>query len=403
LGDIKCVAANRLSSASKDFFTRIKDDPSNGVYWKLFGVSLGISVTAAVILIYLYIHFKRKTAALTKAEIDAFKKGNPHPVNPDEANVIPQNIPYNEEFEINEKKLVYDEANPDNVLGSGAFGLVLKGVYNDEPVAIKTLKPYSSKSELKSLLCELKVMQYIGDHPNIAKLIGASTKNLHLGKALVILELYSLGSLDNYLKKFRGSFVNQMYCNELSPSVESNYKNIALMSEEVIFTRDLIHWSCQIADGMAHLSEISVIHGDLATRNILLADTNTIKIADFGLSRKQYANFYAKQSQEPVPWRWMALESLRYLIFSVESDVWAYGIMLWEIFTLAEVPYSGLNWSEEFKDSLTRGMRLPKPVYAPKELYDVMYQCWLENPKQRISFEKIKHSLQALHTKFVDG
>jgi len=110
------------------------------------------------------------------------------------------------------------------------------------------------------------------------------------------------------------------------------------------------------------------VHADLAARNILLTTEGVAKISDFGLSRRLYEyTQYVKASQEPLPWRWMAFESLKNLSFSTQSDVWAYGITLWEIFTLGDLPYPGLSWNVDFVTELERGLRMNIPKYASQE------------------------------------
>jgi FMS-like tyrosine kinase 4 len=120
---------------------------------------------------------------------------------------------------------------------------------------------------------------------------------------------------------------------------------------------------------MEHLESKKVIHGDLAARNILLTSTLQVKVTDFGLSRRMYAYAeYVKKSKAPLPWRWMALESLQQMSFSSKSDVWSYGITLWEIFTLGDIPYPGLSWSPDFPEMLEAGMRPKKPDRASDEM-----------------------------------
>ena len=134
-------------------------------------------------------------------------------------------------------------------------------------------------------------------------------------------------------------------------------------------TTELIDWAYQIANGMMHLESKKVIHADLATRNVLLYENGVVKITDFGLSRQLYAyTSYLKKEQEPLPWRWMALESLREMNFSTQSDVWGYGVTLWELFSLGAVPYPGLAWSVDFVEKLSDGLRLSKPFYSTSEM-----------------------------------
>ncbi len=118
---------------------------------------------------------------------------------------------------------------------------------------------------------------------------------------------------------------------------------------------------------MAYLATKHVVHADLATRNVLLNIRNEAKICDFGLSRKLY-NYtnYVKTQQEPLPWKWMAPESLRFMHFNEKTDVWAYGVTLWEIYSLGSTPYAGLCWDVNFVQMLERGLRLSKPEFEEK-------------------------------------
>lgn len=131
----------------------------------------------------------------------------------------------------------------------------------------------------------------------------------------------------------------------------------------------MIRWSIEIACGMDYLGLKHVIHADLSTRNVLLTSEETAKITDFGLSRRLYEyTDYVKKQQEPLPWRWMAIESLKRLEFSSKSDVWSYGITLWEIFSMGDLPYPGLAWDVDFVDSLAVGRRLKSPQHANEQV-----------------------------------
>lgn len=141
---------------------------------------------------------------------------------------------------------------------------------------------------------------------------------------------------------------------------------------------------------MAHLASRKIVHGDLAARNVLLANNNIVKICDFGLARNLRNEMnYQKKSQGPLPVKWMAIESLTRGIFSSQSDVWSYGIVLWELFTLSKTPYAGLQPDETFSTKLENGYRMKKPHYAPDELYKVMRDCWLSEPELRPTFNEL--------------
>lgn len=149
------------------------------------------------------------------------------------------------------------------------------------------------------------------------------------------------------------------------PNPDSDYQNVATH----ISLPEMVRWSYEIACGMEHLSEKQVIHADLATRNVLLTSDKVAKITDFGLSRRlyEYTN-YVKTNQEPLPWRWMPIEALKKLEFSSKSDVWSFGVTLWEIFSMGDVPYPGLAWTMDFVGILENGLRMKQPHYATPEL-----------------------------------
>lgn len=157
-----------------------------------------------------------------------------------------------------------------------------------------------------------------------------------------------------------------------------NYQNapIFLPEEEVGYgpsrtfsSKDLLRWSHEIGKGMEYLSSKRVIHGDLAARNVLINDSFIAKVGDFGLSKHifQYST-YQKKTVTALPWKWMAVESLKDLVFSQGSDVWALGVTMWEIFTLGQSPYPGLTWDGEFIKKLEGNYRLQKPEYASKQV-----------------------------------
>lgn len=164
-----------------------------------------------------------------------------------------------------------------------------------------------------------------------------------------------------------------------------------------VTTCDLLCFAFQAARGMEYLSSKKLIHRDLAARNVLLTEDNVVKICDFGLAKDcyKYSN-YVKKGNGPLPIKWMAIESIRDKVFTCKSDVWSFGILLWEFFTLGGNPYPGIDIDEEFYKRLKNGYRMEKPEYAPKSIYNIMQDCWNPEPTERPTFTELAEKLGLL-------
>ncbi|CAH2105820.1 unnamed protein product [Euphydryas editha] len=219
-----------------------------------------------------------------------------------------------------------------NIVGEGAFGQVwraqaidIDGKKGEQTVAVKTLKENASEKEKTDLLQELTVMKNLGNHPNVVRLIGCCTEK---EPTFVIMEFVSLGKLQQFLRDSRA---------------ERHYGNTHGGSQ-FLTSRDLTHFAFQVARGMDFLSSKGIIHRDLAARNVLITEERTCKVADFGFARDVAGtHVYERKSDGRLPIRWMAPESLYDDIFSVKSDIWSFGVLLWEIVTLGSTPYPGLS------------------------------------------------------------
>ena len=160
---------------------------------------------------------------------------------------------------------------------------------------------------------------------------------------------------------------------------------------EVLTAKDLVSLAWQIASGMQYLSEMKLLHRDLAARNVLVTQTKIAKISDFGLSRDVYTeDHYTKQSKGRVPVKWMAPERRYHQVYTSKSDVWSFGVVLWEITTMGGSPYPGMQ-AEQVFNALKEGYRMKKPEGCSDKIYDVMRKCWHADPTCRPSFKELNN------------
>ncbi|XP_051266110.1 vascular endothelial growth factor receptor 1 isoform X2 [Dicentrarchus labrax] len=306
-------------------------------------------------------------------------------------------------------------------LGRGAFGKVMQasafGIDNAtscSTVAVKMLKEGATASEHKALMTELKILNHIGHHLNVVNLLGACTKPG--GPLMVIVEYCCYGNLSTFLKSKREVFVHNTPAGgkDGGPgcvgSVSFSQSNIRTecdgqdekenqmdpksASNSPLFLEDLISFSFQVARGMEFLASRKCIHRDLAARNILLSDNKVVKICDFGLARDIYKDpDYVRKGDARLPLKWMSPESIFDKVFTTQSDVWSYGILLWEIFSLGASPYPGLQIDEEFCHRLKGGTRMRAPEYSTPEIYSTMLACWEASSSDRPTFTNLVETL----------
>ncbi|NXD71621.1 FLT3 kinase, partial [Eolophus roseicapillus] len=298
------------------------------------------------------------------------------------------------------------------VLGSGAFGKVVNatayGISNagdSVQVAVKMLKEKPDASEKDALMSELKMMTHIGSHENIVNLLGACTVsgNLQL-RPLSIICLCSLlaGILlekDSTTLKMRGLLRKPMENSYfwLFFTDEIRHESRQMDEEEdfnVLTFEDLLCFSYQVAKGMEFLESKSCIHRDLAARNVLVTHGKVVKICDFGLARDIVNDSnYIVRGNARLPVKWMAPESLFERTYTMKSDVWSYGILLWEIFSLGVNPYPGIQVDANFYKLIQNGFKMDQPYYATKDVYRVMQSCWDLDSRKRPSFSRLVSSL----------
>ncbi|KAL0963219.1 hypothetical protein UPYG_G00351270 [Umbra pygmaea] len=268
-----------------------------------------------------------------------------------------------------------------DVIGEGNFGQVLKARIKKDGLkmdaAIKRMKEYASKDDHRDFAGELEVLCKLGHHPNIINLLGACE---HRGYLYLAIEFAPHGNLLDFLRKSRVL--------ETDPAFA-----IANSTASTLTSQQLLHFAADVARGMDYLAQKQFIHRDLAARNILVGENFVAKIADFGLSRGQ--EVYVKKTMGRLPVRWMAIESLNYSVYTTNSDVWSYGVLLWEIVSLGGTPYCGMTCAELY-EKLPQSYRLEKPLNCDDEVYDLMRQCWRDKPYERPSFQQILVSLNRM-------
>ncbi|KAK7080623.1 DNA damage responsive protein [Halocaridina rubra] len=282
-------------------------------------------------------------------------------------------------------------------LGEGTFGVVqlceAKHIAGNISglVAIKSLKVGAPKEIKEDFLQEYSTLSQVDD-PNIVKLLGIISISEPF---CMLLEYMDYGDLYKFLQK---------HVSEGAGS-QSSIASVNISDPPVLSYGGLIHISCQIASGMKHLESMSLIHRDLAARNCLVGKDLTIKISDFGMCRPLYSRDYYRINDEKhsmLPIRWMAWESALQGKFSTKSDVWSFGVTLWEILTMGrQQPYDKLsdegvleNLSHCYHGDGTGMMLLPQPSLCPREIYDMMTSCWRPNERQRPPFWEILMFLQ---------
>nr|XP_046239420.1 ephrin type-A receptor 2a [Scatophagus argus] len=256
------------------------------------------------------------------------------------------------------------------VIGVGEFGEVFRGVMKtsgrgEVAVAIKTLKPGYSEKQRLDFLSEASIMGQFS-HPNIIRLEGVVTKFKHI---MIVTEYMENGALDTYLKDRDGEI----------PS----YQLVGMLRG--------------IAAGMKYLSDMSYVHRDLAARNVLVNSNLECKVSDFGLSRvleDDAEGTYTTRGGK-IPIRWTAPEAIAYRKFTSASDVWSFGIVMWEVMAFGERPYWDMSNHEVMK-AINEAFRLPAPMDCPSAIYQLMLQCWQHDRSKRPRFSDIVNILDKL-------
>ncbi|XP_022164212.1 uncharacterized protein LOC111029504 [Myzus persicae] len=273
------------------------------------------------------------------------------------------------------------------ILGQGNFGQVWKAEADDinghegltRLVAVKMVKEDAASREREDLIRELSIMQHLGSHPNVVTLLGCCTEK---EPYLLIMEYVMYGKLLAFLRDRR---------------TRSHYFNFS-DSTASLTSRDLTMFAYCVARGMDFLVSKKIVHRDLAARNVLVDHNKLCKIADFGMSRNVRDTnqiYEQRHTKGALPIRWMAPESLHYSIFTYKTDVWSFGVLMWEIVTLGSTPYCTMG-AREVMRRVREGYRLDKPAHCRSELFRVITKCWAADPSKRPTFAELKQELGAL-------
>ncbi|KAM4559713.1 receptor tyrosine-protein kinase erbB-4-like isoform 1-T1 [Odontesthes bonariensis] len=250
------------------------------------------------------------------------------------------------------------------ILGSGAFGTVYKGIWVPEgetvkiPVAIKILNEATGPKANVEFMDEALIMASM-EHPHLVRLLGVCLSPT----IQLVTQLMPHGCLLDYVHEHKDNIGSQL----------------------------LLNWCVQIAKGMMFLEERRLVHRDLAARNVLVKSPNHIKITDFGLARLLDADekeYNADGGKVGMPIKWMALECIHYRKFTHQSDVWSYGVTIWELMTFGGKPYDGIP-TREIPDILEKGERLPQPPICTIDVYMVMVKCWMIDADSRPKFKEL--------------
>ncbi|XP_030419203.1 tyrosine-protein kinase Tec isoform X2 [Gopherus evgoodei] len=270
-------------------------------------------------------------------------------------NTIPEIIEYHkhnaaEKWEINPSELTFMRE-----LGSGLFGVVRLGKWRAQyKVAIKAIREGAMYEE--DFIEEAKVMMKL-THPKLVQLYGVCTQQKPI---YIVTEFMEHGCLLNYLRQKRGHF-----------------------------NKDTLLTMCQdVCEGMKYLERNSFIHRDLAARNCLVNESGVVKVSDFGMTRYVLDDQYTSSSGAKFPVKWCPPEVFNYSRFSSKSDVWSFGVLMWEVFTEGKMPFEK-NTNYEVVTMVSQGQRLYRPKLATKNVYEVMVMCWHEKPEGRPTFEDL--------------
>ncbi|XP_014031223.1 tyrosine-protein kinase Fes/Fps isoform X3 [Salmo salar] len=265
--------------------------------------------------------------------------------------------------------LEHDDVILGQSIGQGNFGEVYSGrlLSDNTPVAVKACRENLAPEHKNRFLMEARILKQY-DHPNIVKLIGVCTQKQPI---YIIMELVQGGDFLSFLRCEGHNLKSDM----------------------------LVKMAENVASGMEYLESKKCIHRDLAARNCLVGEQSRVKISDFGMSREQQDGVYsAAGGLKQIPVKWTAPEALNYGRYSTESDVWSFGVLLWEIFSRGVTPYTSMS-NQQTRDEVEKGYRMLAPNSCPPDVYAIMCRCWQYDTRNRPSFSNLRTELSALYHK----
>ncbi|KAK6293113.1 hypothetical protein J4Q44_G00366140 [Coregonus suidteri] len=447
VGDfVKCCITNSVHLQSHCSETLFNIQPSS----QLLKVSSLVLLLALMLVSVALLYFIRKKKPQYQSQVQMIQMVGPN--DNDYIYINFKDFQYDQKWEFPRENLELGKELGSGAFGmvvqATAYGISKPGV--SLQVAVKMLKEKHEALEKEALMSELKMLTHIGQHANIVNLLGACTGS---GPTYLIFQYCCNGDLLNYLKNNRELYhksltdaftrdrFSRLYHNlpkrssrlgggmgEFQRPVDSMYvpmspttrgqESIALISlnsspmstsdgpgiyeeleklqeeeeeeEEALTYNDLLSFSYQVAKGMDFLSSKHCIHRDLAARNVLVTQGGLVKIGDFGLARDiDNDSNYVVRGNVRLPVKWMAPESIFQGMYTMQSDVWAYGILLWEVFSLGVTPYPGIKVDNNFYVMIERGFKMEQPYYASESVYMTMCKCWALEPQDRPHFSKL--------------
>uniref|UniRef100_A0A7N9ALM5 receptor protein-tyrosine kinase n=1 Tax=Mastacembelus armatus TaxID=205130 RepID=A0A7N9ALM5_9TELE len=403
-GLYECVASNVEGFAKTSAYVTVLGNEEKPNFEVIILVCTGAAATFLWLMLILFIRKLRKQPV-------HYRMGPSIIIDPDECPLDEQSDLL--QYDSSKWEFPRDRLRLGKTLGHGAFGKVVEAsafgidkLSTCKTVAVKMLKGGATSNERKALMSELKILIHI---ECVVKCL-----NFHLYLSVLFFIVYkyhiqdgkvvSSGSsceLSELMKRrlesvastgssaSSGFIEDKSYCDSEEEEEESED-----LYKRVLTLEDLICYSFQVAKGMEFLASRKCIHRDLAARNILLSENNVVKICDFGLARDIYKDpDYVRKGDARLPLKWMAPEAIFDKIYTTQSDVWSFGVLMWEIFSLGASPYPGVQIDEEFCCRLKEGTRMRAPEYSSSEIYQTMLDCWQGEPQERPTFTELVERL----------